>query len=103
MPAPARPMPAGLKLLTGLAATYLIATAGYRWQRQAALAMLGGEVAAVMLANGIDDGAARWNDANDHTSRTARLSGTADAATRARITAALADKPGIHAVVWQDR
>lgn len=103
MPASARPMPTRLKLATGLAATFLIATAGYRWQRQASLATLGGEVAQVMLANGVSDGAARWTDAGNHTSRIARLSGTANVATRARISAAVGDKPGIHAVVWQDR
>lgn len=88
------------KLATGLAASFLIAYAGWRWETQALLAVLGSEVAVVMLANGVGDGAARWHDDDGVTWRIARLSGSADAATRARITAQLERHPGIHAVVW---
>jgi hypothetical protein len=99
----AAPLPVWAKLLTGLAAIQLIAFAAYVWQRQSLLTVLGGEAAAVLMANGVTDGAARWTDAQGHSSRLARLSGSADAATRARITAQLAARPGIAGVVWQDR
>ncbi len=96
-------MPGWTKLVTGLAACHLLATAAFLWQRQTLMAVLGAEAAAVLIANGVGDGAARWTDAEGHASRLARLSGTADAATRARIAAQLAARPGIAGVVWQDR
>ncbi len=96
-------MPVWAKLVTGLAACHLLATTAFLWQRQTLMAALGGEAAAVLLANGVTDGAARWTDGEGHLSRIARLSGSADPATRARITAQLAARPGIAGVVWQDR
>ncbi|PZN93919.1 MAG: hypothetical protein DCF31_11010 [Alphaproteobacteria bacterium] len=96
-------VPAAIKLLTGLAGVHLLASAAFIVQRQAIMSKLGGEAAAVLLANGIADGTAHWSDAEGHVSRLARLSGTADAATRARVAAQLAARPGIAGVVWQDR
>ncbi|WP_426164993.1 hypothetical protein [Sandarakinorhabdus sp. DWP1-3-1] len=96
-------VPAAVKLLTGLAGVHLLASAAFVTQRQSVFARLGTEAAAVLAANGVSDGAARWTDAEGHGSRLARLSGTADAATRARIAAQLAARPGIAGVVWQDR
>jgi hypothetical protein len=91
------------KLLTGIAATGLIANLAYGYESQALLAKLGTEAAIVMAANGVTDGAARWTNERGWPYRVARLSGTADAATRARISAQLSAQPGIHAVIWQDR
>ncbi|MFZ4687962.1 MAG: hypothetical protein ACOYLS_01870 [Polymorphobacter sp.] len=96
-------MPTGLKLLTAFAATGLLADAGYVWHRQSLLAALSGEAAAVLAAHGVTDGSVRWTDAAGWTFRTARLSGTADAATRAAVTADLAQRPGIVSVVWTPR
>lgn len=91
------------KLLTGVAATALIANLGYGYETQALLAKLGSKAATVMAANGVTDGAARWTDHRGWPYRVARLSGTADTATRARISTQLGAQPGIHAVTWQDR
>ena len=93
-------MAPALKLLTGLAATGLVAKAAYMWERQDLLADLGHKAAVVLAAHGVGDGAARWTDAKGWTYRTARLSGTADTATRAAISADLAAVPGIAGVVW---
>ena len=92
-----------LKLLAGLAATGLVAKAAYVWERQSLLAALGQRAAIVLAAHGVRDGAARWTDAGGWTYRTARLSGNADAATRAAISAELAAEPGIARVVWEAR
>ncbi len=92
-----------LKLLVGVAATGLVAKAACMWERQTLLAVLGQRSAAVLAAHGVRDGAARWTDNAGWTYRTARLSGTADAATRARVSAELAAMPGIAGVVWAPR
>ncbi len=96
-------LPAAVKLATGIAATALIAQSANRWLEQALLAQLGGQAAAVLLANGVGDGAVRWQADNGWTHRIAHLSGTADAATRARVTASLAARPGVHDAVWDPR
>ena len=96
-------MSPALKLLTGLAATGLVAKAAYMWERQGLLAQLGQRAAVVLAAHGVSDGAARWTDDGGWTWRTARLSGTADAATRAAISTDLARVPGIGGVVWEPR
>ena len=89
------------RLLTGLALSFLLSYVAYRYEKQALLAHLGTHVAAVMLAHNVTDGAARWTDADGYTSRTARLTGTADPATKARIAAEITAHPGIHAAVWR--
>lgn len=89
------------RLVTGLALTFLIAYAGYVYERQGILAKLGSGVAGVMLAHGVEDGAAGWTDARGATWRTARLSGTADAGTRRRVIAAVERLPGVHGAVWR--
>ncbi len=96
-------MPNWQKLLTGIAASALLAKAAYGWTAQSILARLGTKAAVVLVANGVTDGAARWQSPAGWTSRTARLTGTADPATRARIAAELAAQPGIHAVEWDTR
>ncbi|MFZ4110719.1 MAG: hypothetical protein ACOYKQ_09655 [Polymorphobacter sp.] len=94
-------MSPALKLLAGLAATGLVAKAAYVRERQDLLAKLGERTAVVLAAHGVRDGAARWTDDAGWTYRTARLSGTADAATRASISADLARQPGIARVIWE--
>ena len=96
-------MAPALKLLVGIAATGLIAKAAYRWERQSLLASLGQRAAVVLAAHGVRDGAARWTDRVGWTYRTAQLSGSAGAATRERVSAELADMPGIAGVVWVAR
>lgn len=96
-------MAPALKLLVGLAATGLVAKAAYMWERQTLLAGLGQRAAVVLAAHGVRDGAARWTDDAGWTYRTARLSGSADAATRARVSADLARVSGIAGVIWVPR
>ncbi len=96
-----RPLPRPLRLLTGVLLTGLMTQGGLYWQRQAILAHLGAGVARVMLAHGVRDGAAAWSNDDGWTFRTARLSGSADAATRAQIIAEVAARPGVHAAVWR--
>ena len=96
-------MAPAVKLLAGLVATGLVTKAAYVWERQGLLAALGRHAAETMAAHGINDGAARWTDADGWTYRTARLSGSADTATRAAVAADLAAVPGIGGVVWELR
>ncbi len=96
-------MAPGLKLLVGIAATGLVAKAAYMWERQGLLAGLGQRAAIVLAAHGVRDGAAGWTDGDGWTYRTARLSGSADTATRAAVSAELAATPGIAGVVWVAR
>jgi hypothetical protein len=98
-----RPLPAFVKLLTGIAATGLIAYAANMFESQRILSRLGYRASLTLLANGVTDGAAGWRSDNGWTHRIARLSGTADVATRARISQQLAAKPGIAGVEWRDR
>ncbi len=94
-------MPAWLKLLTGLAATALLARAAWFFEGSTLLADLGGRAAIVMLRHGVTDGSIGWANDDGWISRTARLHGTATPATRAAITAEVARLPGIHSVAWQ--
>lgn len=94
------PLPNWARLLTGVLATGLIAYAGYRWHAQALLAKLGRPVAAVMLSAGVTDGSADWATPAGWTWRRARLSGTADAATRAAVLAEVRRQPGIADAEW---
>jgi hypothetical protein len=96
-------MAPAVKLLAGLVATGLVTKVAYMWERQGLLADLGRHAAQTMAAHGINDGAARWTDADGWTYRTARLSGSGDTATRAAVAAELAAVPGIGGVVWEPR
>lgn len=93
----------GLKLLTGLAMTGLVTHVCWRLQHQRLLAGLGRQAQAAMMAEGVVDGAVSWRNAAGWTFRVARLSGTADAATRARVIAAARAQPGIQDAVWVGR
>jgi hypothetical protein len=95
--------PPFLRLAAGVAATAVLADGWYIWNRQTMLAHLGQPIAAVMAAHAVADGAVRWTDARGFTWRTARLSGTANPATRAAILADVRRLPGISDAVWEAR
>ncbi|WP_310498334.1 hypothetical protein [Sandarakinorhabdus sp.] len=96
-------MSPALKLLTGLAASALVARAGHIYFSQALLADLGGRAGAVMAAHGITDGAVRWTDARGYTFRMALLSGTAAPATRSAVVAQVRRLDGIAGARWEAR
>jgi OOP family OmpA-OmpF porin len=107
VPEPPRVTPIGrteltLKLVTGIAGTSLLAGLAWQVARAPLLSDLGVRTAEVMVANGITDGSALWISPGGWTSRVARLSGTADAATRERIRAAVAGLSGVHDALWVD-
>lgn len=91
-----------LKLVTGIAGTSLIAAMAWQVARTPLLSDLGVRTAEVMMANGITDGRAQWQSPGGWTRRVARLSGTADAATRERTRLAIADLPGVSDAVWEE-
>lgn len=95
--------PTWLKLATGLASTVLLTAGVWRTQSQEIITALARGSARVMHKHGIADGSVSFRSASGWTFRTARLSGTADPATRAAVSADLARKPGIHAVEWVER
>jgi outer membrane protein OmpA-like peptidoglycan-associated protein len=92
-----------LKLVTGVAGTFLLAGMAWQVARTPLLSDLGVRAAEVMVANGITDGRAQWQSPNGWTWRVARLSGTADAATRERTRLAIADLPGVGDALWEDK
>lgn len=92
-----------IKLAVGIAGTALIADAAYRLVRSPLLSDLGSRTAAVMAANGITDGRANWVTDNGWTWRIARLSGTADAATRIRTQQAVAALVGVADAGWEQK
>lgn len=91
-----------VKLLVGFVATFVVAAVAYSLNRAALLSDLGSRSAEVMAANGIGDGRANWIGENGWTYRRARLSGTADTATRTRTLATVAALEGVHGAVWDD-
>ena len=91
-----------IKLAVGVAGTSLLATAAYQLSRAPMLSDLGSRAAEVMVAHGITDGRANWVSPDGWTFRVARLSGTADVATRAHTRAAVAAIPGISEALWED-
>lgn len=104
-PAPARYQPVShaelvLKLVTGVAGTSLLAAMAWQVARAPLLSDLGVRTAEVMMANGITDGRAQWQTPGGWTWRVARLSGTADAATRERTRIAVAALSGVNDAQW---
>lgn len=91
-----------IKLAVGAVGTVLIAQIAYKLVRSPVLSDLGTRSAEVMAANGITDGRANWVTDNGWTWRVARLSGTADVATRARTRDAVAALRGVNDAVWDD-
>jgi outer membrane protein OmpA-like peptidoglycan-associated protein len=104
-PAPARYAPISraelaLKLVTGVAGTSLLATLAWQVARAPLLSDLGVRTAEVMMANGITDGRVQWQSPNGWTWRVARLSGSADTATRERTRTAVAALTGVSDAQW---
>lgn len=104
-PAPARYQPISqaelaLKLVTGVAGTSLLAAMAWQVARAPLLSDLGVRTAEVMMANGITDGRVQWQTPNGWTWRVARLSGTADTATRERTRVAVAALSGVNDAQW---
>lgn len=92
-----------LKLLAGVAATLVVARGGVMLKGQTLIATLSGAAADAMLAEGVADGSVSFRSTNNMVGRVARLSGTADAATRARVLAAVRRHPGIADAIWVER
>lgn len=92
-----------LKLLTGLAATVVLARGASLLQGQVMLAELGRDAATAMQAHGVMDGSISFRQPSGLVARVARLSGTADPATRAAVIADLRRHPGIADAVWSPR
>ncbi|MEY2883716.1 MAG: hypothetical protein RL490_1440 [Pseudomonadota bacterium] len=96
-------MAPGWKLLTGVAATALLAKGAWYIGKQPLQTHLARPIVTVMLAAGVTDASVRWDNDAGWTWRIARLSGTADAATRARVIAAVRRQPGIADAEWLAR
>ena len=92
-----------LKLLAGIAATVVITRAATLHSGQAIMAELGGAAASAMRANGVVDGSVTFRQPSYRVARVARLSGTADDATRAAVIRQLKRHPGIADAVWSPR
>lgn len=96
-------MHAALKLLTGLAVTVVVARGAAIHAGQGMIAELGGAAATAMRNQGVIDGSVRFRQPTGLVARVARLSGTADAATRAAVIAEVKRHPGIADAVWDER
>jgi hypothetical protein len=92
-----------LKLLAGIAATLVVARGAAMIQGQPLIAALSGAAADAMAAQGVADGSVSFRADHGMVGRVARLSGTADAATRKRVIARLRQHPGIANAVWVER
>lgn len=95
-------MPDWLKLLTGLAATVLVARACTLHQGQALMAALSDQCRTALEAEQVADASVTFQAPSGLITRVARLSGTADAATRARVLAAVRRQPGIADATWEE-
>jgi pyruvoyl-dependent arginine decarboxylase (PvlArgDC) len=92
-----------LKLLTGLAATVVLARGASLHQGQVMMAELGRAAATAMQGHGVVDGSISFRQTSGLVARVARLSGTADPATRAAVIADVKRHPGIADAVWSPR
>ena len=92
-----------LKLLAGIAVTILLTRGATLLQGQAIFSQLGSVTANAMRAHGVVDGSVSFRQPSHLVSRVARLSGTADAATRAAVIADVKRHPGIADAVWDAR
>jgi hypothetical protein len=92
-----------VKLLTGVAATVVLARGATLHRGQAIIAELGSAAATALAAHGVPDGSVTFRSEGNTVSRIARVSGTADAATRAAVIAQIRRHPGIQSAVWVPR
>ncbi len=96
-------MHSAVKLLTGLAATAVLARGATMHHGQTIMAQLGTAAAAALSAHGVADGSVGFRGPDNLVSRIARVSGTADGPTRAAVLADLKRHPGIQDAVWAER
>ena len=92
-----------LKLLAGLAATVVLARGASLHQGQPMMAELGRGAAAAMQAHGVVDGSISFRQPSGMVARVARLSGSANASTRAAVIADLKRHPDIADATWSPR
>ena len=92
-----------LKLLAGIAATVVVARGATLHRGQAMMSELGGAAASAMRGHGVIDGSVSFRQPSYRVARIARLSGTANAATRAAVIAETRRHPGIADAVWVPR
>lgn len=92
-----------LKLLAGLAATVVLARGASLHQGQPMMAKLGRAASAAMQAHDVVDGSISFRQPSGMVARVARLSGAADASTRAAVIANLKRHPGIADATWRQR
>jgi hypothetical protein len=92
-----------LKLITGLAATVVLARGASLHQGQVMGAELGRAATAAMQAHGVEDGSISFRQPSGLVARVACLSGTADPTTRAAVIADLKRHPGIADAAWSPR
>lgn len=95
-----RPVPTPLKLLSGLAATLLLARGAEMVQGGALAATLGRAAADALLAHGVRDGHVTLTAGGRETTRHLTLWGTADGATRRAVIADVARHPGVASATW---
>ncbi|WP_310475199.1 hypothetical protein [Sandarakinorhabdus sp.] len=92
-----------LKLIAGLAATVVLTRGATLHHGQVMMAKLGRAAETAMRAHGVVDGRISFGQPTGVVARVARLSGTADTATRAAVIADLKRHPGIADAVWVQR
>jgi hypothetical protein len=92
-----------LKLLTGLAATVVVARGAALHRGQSVQGEMARLAATVMLAHGVQDGSVRFRADNGIVGRVAHLSGSADPATRRAIVAEVAQRPEFAGAMWVAR
>lgn len=93
----------GVKLLTGLAATVVIARAAMIVEGYTLLGRMSWWAQMALTRNGVTDGSVRLRAENGHAARIVLLSGTADAATRQDVIAQLKQRPLVADARWEER
>jgi hypothetical protein len=96
-------MHAAVKLLTGLAATLVLARGAAMHEGHSIIGQLGWHAGQAMMKNGVEDGSVTFRRPGGTMGRIAYLSGTADPATRAAVIASLKRHPGIKDARWVKR
>lgn len=93
----------GVKLLTGLAATVLLARGAMVMEGNTILGRMAWHAQQAMLDAGVQDGSLSFRQGSPHDTRSITLSGTADAPTRAAIIAKLKQQSLLSDVQWEAR
>ncbi|MBU6164951.1 MAG: hypothetical protein KGQ52_02335 [Alphaproteobacteria bacterium] len=93
----------GLKLLTGLAATVLLARGAALVEGRTILGRMAGWAQMALADEEVTDGSISFRAGSPHPGRTILVSGTADAATRAAIIARLKRHPLVIDARWEER